>query len=141
MQLAAGWVVEAQLQFGVLLHPHAAERGSDAVLQVVAEAEGLVLEARTRQRGTRHHAGIEHRFGHEQVVVAGVAEDVPGLALDQVAEHVVGHPPAQAAAAVVQRQVEHQRHFIVKARRGRPQLFGDGIVVGAVQETLAQAAL
>ncbi|MCY1443251.1 hypothetical protein D9M71_596540 [compost metagenome] len=59
VQLAGGRLGEAQLQFGVLAHTHHAPIGVHATLQVVAEAEGIVLEARARQRGALGDATVE----------------------------------------------------------------------------------
>ena len=80
--------------------------------------KGAVLEARARQRRAGLDGRVEARLRHEQVVVARLGENMPCLALDQVAQHVVGHPAAQAAehfATGLHRLVEHQRHLIVEA--------------------------
>ncbi len=144
MQLAGGRVEETQFQFGVPAHAHRAVGGAHAVLQVVAQAEGAVLEAGTGQRGARLDSGVEARLHHEQVVVSGLPVDVPRFPLDQVAQHVVRHPRAEAShrpAGLQDGLVEHQRHFIVEARAGRPDLFGERVGVGAVQEWIAQPGL
>lgn len=65
-----------------------------------------------------------------------------GLALDQIAEHVVGDARAQAAerlAGLVQRLMEHQGHGIVELRGGGPQLQGQRVDIGAMQELPGQA--
>ncbi|MCY1461987.1 hypothetical protein D9M71_797090 [compost metagenome] len=57
---------------------------------------------------------------HEQIVVTRLGKNVPGLALDEVAQYIVGHAPAEAAegfAVNAQGLIEHQRDFIVEARR------------------------
>ncbi|MCY1431721.1 hypothetical protein D9M71_476970 [compost metagenome] len=69
---------------------------------------------------------------------------MPGLALDQVTQHIVGHPPAQAAEQLVvtaDRLIEHQRHFIMEARTGRADLEGQRIDIRPMQERLAQAGV
>ncbi|MNE90470.1 hypothetical protein D3C80_1879880 [compost metagenome] len=81
-------------------------------------AKGVVLEARAREGGAGMDGRVEAGVHHEQVVVPRLAIDVPGFALDQVTEHVVGHAPAQAAqrtAIDLERLIEHQRHRVVKA--------------------------
>ncbi|MNM83311.1 hypothetical protein D3C81_953690 [compost metagenome] len=81
--------------------------------------ESAVLEARARQCGTRFDRRVEMRLRHEQVIVTGLGIYMPGLALDQVAQHIVGHPAAEAAINLPMRfewLIEHQRDFIMKPR-------------------------
>jgi hypothetical protein len=44
VQLAGGWIDETKFEFSVALDAHAAVGRGDAVLKVVAQAEGVVLE-------------------------------------------------------------------------------------------------
>ncbi|MNC62474.1 hypothetical protein D3C75_1125020 [compost metagenome] len=74
---------------------HGGPGGVHTVLEVFAMGEGGVLEARAGQRGTGLYARVEARLRHEQVVVARLGVNVPCLALDQVTQHIVGHPPTQ----------------------------------------------
>lgn len=55
--------------------------------------EGGVFEARAGQRDARLNGKVEARLRHEQVVVTRLGVDVPGLALDQIAQHVVSTCP------------------------------------------------
>ncbi|MNE26409.1 hypothetical protein D3C80_1197720 [compost metagenome] len=67
---------------------------------------------------------------------------MPGLALNQVAQHIIGDPATQAAqdvARVPDRLVEHQRHLIVKTRRRWADLQGHRVAVGPVKKWRFQA--
>jgi len=97
VQLTGGRVVEHQLELGMVPNRDGAELGAHALLQVVAHAECVVFEARTRQCRAGLDVAVESRLHHEQIVVPGLVEDMPGLALDQVAQHIVRHAPADRA--------------------------------------------
>lgn len=123
------------------LHAHGAVGGGDAAFQVVAEGEGFIFEARTRQGRARGDRRVEARFDHEEVVVARVAVDVSGLALDEIPDHVVGHTGADTAERLPVAHdgvVKHQRDFVVETRSRRPQRLGEWVGVGAVQERATQ---
>ena len=143
MQLTGGRVGKAHLKLGVLSYADRAPGRLDAAFQVVAVTEGTVFEARAGQRTARLDARVEARLDHEDVVVAGLLVDVPGFALNQVTQHVVGYPGAQTAerlpGGAAQRLVKHQRDRIMEAGGGRPQLAGTRINEGAVEKAMLQA--
>jgi hypothetical protein len=71
-------------------------------------------------------------------------EDVPGLALDQVADHVVRHAAADDAdhrAIDHDGLVEHQRHRVVETRSRCRQAARHRVAVRAVQELALQPGL
>ncbi len=110
-------VGEAQFQLGMVADLNGAERGANTAFQIIAAGECAVLEARAWERGARFDGRVEAGFDHENVIVAGIAVNMPGLALDDVAHRIVGNAPAQAAhgfSAAHDGLVEHQRHRIVK---------------------------
>ncbi|MCY1412663.1 hypothetical protein D9M71_280770 [compost metagenome] len=94
VQLPRGRVDEAQFQLCMAVDAHRAPGRVHAALEVFAVGEGIVLETRARQGHARGDAAVELGADHEQVVVPGFRVDVPGFALDQIAQHVVGHSRA-----------------------------------------------
>ncbi|MNN09187.1 hypothetical protein D3C81_1220630 [compost metagenome] len=118
VQFARGGVGEAQFQLGMALDLHGGPGRVHTTFEIFAVGKSAVLEARARQGCARLDGRVETRLRHEQVVVARLGENMPGLALDQVAQNIVGYPTAQAAndfTASLHRLVEHQRHFVVEA--------------------------
>lgn len=79
---------------------------------------------------------------HEQVVVTRLGKNMPGLTLDEIAEHIVGHATAEAAQDFPidpQGLIEHQRDFIVKTRRRWTDLQGQRIAVRAMEKRRLQS--
>ncbi|MNI48681.1 hypothetical protein D3C73_1032560 [compost metagenome] len=141
MKLTGGRVGKAQLKLGMALDLHGAPWRMHPALEVFPVGESAVLETRARQGGTRFDSRVEMRSRHEQVIVTGLGIDMPGLALDQVAQYVIGHPTAEAAVDLplrFERLIEHQCHFVVKPRRRGADLQGQRITVGAVQKRRLQ---
>ncbi|MNP47152.1 hypothetical protein D3C76_1411940 [compost metagenome] len=67
---------------------------------------------------------------------------MPGLALDKIAQHIVGHAPAEAAqdfSIDAQGLIEHQRDFVVEARRRGADWQGQRIAVRTMEERRFQA--
>jgi len=65
------------------------------------------------------------------------------LSLDEVTDHIIGHPRADAAetlTANMHRLVEHQGDRIMEARRARAQALGQRITIGPMQERLTHPA-
>jgi len=142
VELAGGRVVENQLEFRVLLHPYGAPGGAHPLLQVVPQGKGVILETGAGQGGARLHLRIEVGLHHEQVVVPRFMENVPRFPLDQIPQHIVGHPAAdrpQHLAVAHQRLIEHQGHGVVETGGGRRQGGGPPIHIGAMEKGLLQA--
>ena len=66
---------------------------------------------------------------------------MPGFALDQIAQDIIRHAPAEAAqdfSIHLQRLIKHQGDLVVKTRSRRTDLQGQWVAVGAVQKRRLQ---
>src|SRR5690606_2874677 len=110
VQLPCGRVGETCFEFCVLPNPYCTEARTDSVFEVVTVTEGGVFKPRARQSNSRSDRWIKLAFDHENVVVAGLLKNVPGLALYQITHDIVRNPGTDCRGLIASesdRLVEH----------------------------------
>ena len=144
VQLPRSRVGKTYFEFGVFPNPYCTEARTDSVFEVVAVTEGSVFKPRARQGNSRSDRWIKLTVDHENVVVARLFENVPGLALNQVTHDIVRNPGTDCRCLIASksdRLVEHQRDIVMKSGSCGTKLQGDRVTVGPVEKPLSHPSL